>query len=204
MALDIPNYVKNNAEPTGNYDCPGTYMLYNDYFLGIYDSTVEEGENEIYAKHCETLKQAKRFSGKYGYLFDTAIALTEILSYKYELGVRTRDAYKKCDKKTIEKLINDYYVPLVEKFGRFYEIYKKQWYTVNKPNGFEIITFRLAGMKQRTQDCAERLKVYCDGMLDGIPELEEKLLCFSGGVDDFRKNTLSRNYWNSHYVSFMG
>ena len=55
---------------------------------------------EISKKLAETAKKSR----KYGYIFKTAAKLCEVLSIKYELGLKTRKAYERGDKTTLLSL----------------------------------------------------------------------------------------------------
>ena len=63
-----------------------------------------------------------------------------------------------------------------KKLEAFYRAYKKQWFTENKPHGFDVQEIRIGGLMVRVRSCAERLQEFYDGKIEGIEELEEKLL----------------------------
>ena len=157
-------------------------------------TTVKEGVTSEYAKHAETLKRYANNSKNYGYLFQSASALCNVLATKYDLGVRTRDAYKNGDKTALKAIIDDYGV-LVEKVEDFYEKFSTLWYKENKPQGFEIQDQRFGGLILRIKACKKRLQAYVNGELQTLEELEEKLLDFYGGGDNFGKQEILYNGW---------
>ena len=70
-------------------------MLFADPFLGFYDTLVREDKREeaLYTEFAEKLKPHINHP-EFGYLFEVAKTLCELLEYKYTLGVRTREGYK--------------------------------------------------------------------------------------------------------------
>lgn len=179
MALDLPNVINESYEV--NTFNPSKYMLYNDYFLGLYDCTVKTGDGQIFKSHIEALKVAEKKAKRWKYLFVTLRKLCEILYIKYELGILTRVGYRNNDKAEIKRLIDYYYLPLIKKINSFLKIFRTQWNIENKPFGFEIQDIRLGGLIERTKSCCERLKNFVNGDIERIEELDESLLDVLGG-----------------------
>ena len=189
LALDIPNYVG------GNEDCKKNIskcMLYNDPFMGILDSTIKSGVAEEYKAHTKRLRSYA--FGEYSYLFESAAALCDLMSIKYDLGKRTRIAYESEDKTALSMIIQDY-----EKaetlLGIFYEAFRKLWFQENKANGFEVQDIRLGGLKQRLIHCRNRLIEYVEGRIDCLPELEEVLDYFGNGKE-YTDEQASGSIWS--------
>ena len=90
---------------------PTKYLLYNDVFAGMYDSTIDQSERHIFQEAAEVLIPYLN-EPKWGYIFRKAKALAEVMEYKFDLGVRTRKAYRENDKKELRNLANNVY-PLV-------------------------------------------------------------------------------------------
>jgi hypothetical protein len=155
-------------------------MLYSDYFNGFLDITVSEGGNKLYADMADKLAAVAKSSRKYGYIFDSASKLCDLLSIKYELGVKTRAAYKAGNKDELLRLANEDYTELYKKFERFYTALEKQWTFDNKHCGFEVQESRIGGMLLRTKACKKRLLDYVSGKLDSIQELERELNILEG------------------------
>jgi len=51
--------------------------------------------------------------------------------------------------------------------------FRRQWYSRNRPNGFETIQNRIGARKQRWLELAQRLHELREGRITNIPELEE-------------------------------
>lgn len=171
MKMDIPNSLT-GAEWSEN---PSKYMLYNDLFLGIFDSTVSEGIGAKYAEASRELYEIAKTSRTYGYLFKTAAALCDVLELKYEIGVKTRRAYRAGDKEEL-KNIADTYLEISRRIKKLHSVFSYQWYKENKPHGFDVQDLRLLGTAGRIESLRRRLIDYADGKIDVIDELEEDIL----------------------------
>ena len=66
----------------------------------------------------------------------------------------------------------------------FHAALQKQWFTENKPCGFDIQDLRLGGIIQRTISCRARILDYVNGKLDSIQELDEPLLSWPSADSD--------------------
>ena len=189
MLLDMPK------TPTGVQYCDTEkYLLYNDCFMGLLDSTVSGGENEQYAACGRCLGLLKK-NEEWGYLFATEQALCEVLSIKAELGVKTHKVYERKDREELKALISDY-KKLIKKLEAFYNTYKKQWYQENKPHGFDVQDIRLGGLIRRVKNCMDRLQELYDGKIDRIEELEEKQLAFCGEGENYNPQHMAYNSWS--------
>ena len=176
MLLDGPNDFEPSEARMGVPVNPAKYMLYNDYFVGAYDYTVADGGYEHFAENERLLSATAKKSRKYGHIFDTAAKLSAVLKYKYDLGVKTRNAYQNGDKAELTRLANEEYTYTVKAISAFARAFEKQWHLENKPHGFEVHDVRLGGLIRRTESCRRRLLDYACGKIDSIPELEDQLL----------------------------
>ena len=200
MALDLPNYVSGNTAHTPDMWCivnnVSKFALYNDPFMGLFDTTLSKGFEVRYAKLAKTLKCYGKESRNYRYIFDAASALCRVLALKYNLGVRTRAAYVEKDKKAILKIAKDY-----ERTAKlvldFHDRFSKLWHKENKPNGFEVQDIRLGGLAQRLRSCKIRLIAWAKGRIDEIPELEEEVLDINGGGKIKNEDPISYNSWTA-------
>ncbi len=153
---------------------PSKYMFYNDLLLGFCDKTVKDGVEDLYKQYAEELKPLTKHP-KFGYVFDVQQKLCEVLAIKYALGVKLRTAYKAGDKKALKKHVS-LIKPLIKKVELFYNALEKQWFTENKPHGFEVQDARIGGVIKRLEHSYERLNAYLKGAIKNLPELEEEIL----------------------------
>ena len=173
MLLDLPCDIAESA-PSDKSN-RSKYMLYNDCLYGLFDYVPAEGDGEKYVVYAQRIREAAKRAGRYKYLFDTQSALCDVLAIKYELGIKTHKAYR-ISREAVGALVKDCYRPLLKRLRKFYETFKNQWDRENKPIGFEIQDYRLGGLIQRIEHCAERLTQYAEGKIDALPELREELL----------------------------
>lgn len=159
---------------------PCKYMLYSDPFLGIFDRTVR-GDGSQFAAVAQKLRPCAA-NRRFGYVFRTLAALCDVLEIKYDLGVRTRRAYKAGERAALGALVSDY-AALEKRLKRFYRLFLAQRERECKPNGFEKQDIRLGGLMQRVAHCRRTLSEYLAGKRADIPELEEEILPFGGGED---------------------
>jgi hypothetical protein len=157
---------------------PDKYMLYSDCFMGLFDNRVAPNQAESYAQCAKKLEKWTSHP-EYGRLFLSLKALCDVMSIKYDLGVRTRNAYLSADKEALKNLIEEYSL-LLERLEYFYEVYRDQWMEENKPFGFEIQDLRMGGLSRRVKHCRDRLQAYVDGKLAHIEELEAPVLDIQG------------------------
>ena len=174
LYVDCANAVDEYPQP--NTCNPAKYMLFNDCIGGLFDGLVRKGCSAVYDEYIKKLKAIEKNAGRYAYLFTVQRTLCEVLQLKYELGIKTRNAYKARDLKELKQLIKDYYYPLVKKLETFAKAAEYQWYRENKPYGFEIQNYRLGGLIVRVKHCIERLEGYIAGKITEIPELLEPML----------------------------
>ena len=182
MLLDLPNEValpENSVAPV----TPCKYMLYADPFVGFLDSTVKLGEGAKYVEYARQLKEVAKKTRKYGYIFNTAAKLCEVLADKYELGVRTRAAYKAGDKAELMRLAKEEYSRVEVNLREFIQVFEKQWMLENKAYGFEVQHQRLGGQLVRIGACKKRLMDYVNGKINKIDELEEDIISFRNFKD---------------------
>ena len=172
LLLDEPNRVSNDPESPYENTSPSKYAFYSDYLNGHLDFTVKRGGGVFYRELVSRLRAAKGRVGDYAYLFDTAEKLSLILADKYELGVKTREAYKRGDKVELLRLANEEYTRIEELIPEFISAFEYQWLLENNHNGFEIHENRIGGLHMRTKSCKRRLIDYAEGRLENIPELE--------------------------------
>ena len=181
MKLDCVNNVCGN-EQSGHPKCPSKYMLFADCFNGFLDSAVCEGASSVFVENAKELHRLAKQSRKYGYLFDTQAKLCDVLAVKYELGIRTRRAYKAGDKEELRRLANEDYARAIKLADIFGKAFEKQWFCENKTCGFDVQDIRIGGLIRRLSACRKRLLDYADGRINAIEELEGEILPFKSSA----------------------
>jgi len=151
------------------------YLLYTDVFMGFEDSRHKERDNRYYAQLAEELHNAQG-KGEYGYLFDAYEALCRTLSFKSELGRKTRKYYRENSREALKRLAQEDYASAIAALKDFHRAYQRMWMTEKKPHGFDVQDIRLGGLMQRLASCKSRIEEYLRGEAASIPELEEEVL----------------------------
>lgn len=191
--LDLVNLVGGNKDET---KCVAKSMLYNDPFLGFFDSGVREGAADEYAEHAKKFSEHAKSSKSYGYIFEMNAALCHALALKYDFGARVRKAYKCGDRDTLSMLADEC-SEIAVRLEDFHEKFSYLWHKENKPQGFEIQDQRIGGLILRLKSCRKRILAYLSGELDTLPELEEEILDWFGGVNEYNKELVpARNRWD--------
>lgn len=192
MLTDLPETANEKKNGIVN---PEKYMLYNDCFLGQFDSTVRENDAKTYADCAVKLKKLEN-NPEYGYIFKTLRTLCEVLSVKFDIGIRTRKAYEGKNTAALKNIIADYDRLLVL-IDAFYVAFREQWEKENKPNGFEVQDIRIGGLRLRVQHLKERLEAFAEGKIPSLPELEETILDFYGSEKAFNCSPTCFNNWGA-------
>ncbi len=175
LLLDLPGTPNGETDKIVNAE---KYLLFNDPFVGLMDSTVSEGDGRKYGSCADRLSLVK--GGRWSCLFAAAEALCRVLELKTELGVRTRKAYALRHMEELEILCADY-KETERRMETFFKVYREWWYSENKPEGFEVQEIRLGGLMLRLRSCRERLQGYIRGETEAIDELEQNQLALYAG-----------------------
>lgn len=170
MTLDLPNEISEKSVVVIE---PAKQALFNDPLYGILDCIVKPGDNRAFSGYIERIAPMTE-DERWGYLFRTQEALLRILEIKYDLGIRTRKAYRE-GKKALKKLLVDY-ESLSGYIEEYYEALRTQWYAENKRYGFEVCDYRIGGLKKRIDNVRRTLTEYISGNDMFFEELEEESL----------------------------
>ena len=149
--------------------------MYSDPFLGVFDYSFDTESEERFKKYRDKLLLLSH-DKNFGYIFNTLAALCDVLSVKYGLGIKTRELYRKCDKKALADLVDTDYSSLIKKLENLYQAFLFQWDRECKSNGFEVHDIRFGGMIRRAEHCKEMIIAYVEGKIPAITPLEEDIL----------------------------
>ena len=183
LELDLPNYIlgEDVSVGTANYS---KNRLYDDPFLALLiDNGISKNADvAIYADYAARLHaHAKNSTTEYAYLYESMASLCDVLSVKFDLGIRTRALYEAGDKEGLRALAEKDYAETIALLEGFYQAYRKQWYHFNKTYGFEVQDSRLGGLMRRLKNCKEQLIAYANGEISAIEELEEEIIPIKDG-----------------------
>ena len=202
MLLELPNHIGDNRD--GNLS---KYILFQDLFMGYYDYHVNNiTKRTDFLGYAEKLRKVSMKAGDYGYLFSYMQDFCIALHHKFDLGIRTRTAYKNDDKNALQQLYEYDYGKFIEALKSFYKTFKSVWMKENKPQGFDIQDVRFGGLIMRTEHLREVLRDYCNRKIDKIEELEDEYLKIAdredcGFIEHWYYRVVSGNIF-SHGLEF--
>lgn len=160
---------------------------------GIFnDITNSYGEGDEYSV------LSKKKSG-YAYLFKTLSKLCDFNALKSRLEREIYAAYHRRAYDAMQKIVKQF-GDLKRKELAFYNAFDKQWHLENKSVGFEIQNIRFGGVRQSLDYTEKRLRLWSEGKLEKIEELEEDRLPFDPNNVDLYDSFLpwtdivSKNY----------
>ncbi len=191
MLLDLAETYEHKAGDVYN---PEKYLLYNDCLLGLFDGKLKDEMITGYAEISEKLAKFEN-NPKYGRLFKTLKYLCKVLSFKCEIGLKLRKAYKNNETEELKRLLS-LFDTLLANFELFYSAFESQWMEENKPHGFDVQDIRLGGLKQRIQHTKLRIEQYLSGEISEIAELEESILDINGKGETSDKKPMLLNSWS--------
>lgn len=190
--LDTPPGVTDDNELQTN---PSKFMLWQDVLLGLFDKHVEGKDMASYyrdlSKRIDSLRNA---SSKYDYIFEVPVRLADVLTLKGTIGVELKQAYDANDRESLKKIAEVTLPEITKRVKTLRDAHRKQWLTMHKPFGWEVIDIRYGGSINRLDTAIERIKDFLNGEIDFIDELEQERLYFTPGVEE--STALG---WNSYY-----
>lgn len=184
LVLDHLNAVRYEFKEEDKTSLSRIY-LFNDILLGIYDSCVKDEQSEIYKKVAKDIKNIG-FDHKFGYVFKTLYDLSDLLTYKVDIGIKLRKAYKNKDYKELNNLIK-VLKKIKTKLVTFNKDFYYQWSLESKSFGFDVQDLRLGGLKERIDKAIFLLTEFVNKNITQIDELEEDILDFYGQVNIYYK-----------------
>ena len=170
---------------SANYFADATYKnfserinrggVYQDIFVPIIEPALEKHPHIIYFDVSKKLKDAGNRNKKFSYLFDLQASLCKFEHYKFDLAKNLRFAYQNGDKKLL-KSISKTISLAIKSLDEFKENFYRYYLNENKSYGIEIHNIRLGGLKERLLFCKKYIKMYLNGKVTSIDELNEKLI----------------------------
>ncbi len=148
-------------------------VIYSDVLMGLFDYNFAKfdikAHFEGYLKRIESLAPQKGLE----YLFDYYTKHHRMLAKKCDMGLKLTKAYKSGERCALEALLPEL-DELLEVYKEFHKAFVSVWLRNNKPQGLEVVDFRLGGIESRIVTAKNRVASYLDGEIDSIPELEEE------------------------------
>ncbi len=167
------------------------HLLYNDILLGLLDTSVEPNYPQIYTKHYNKMKKRVNDYGDYKYIFETQLALLDVIRKKVLIGVNLRKAYQEKNYDDLMLSVQDM-KKVLKTIQVFQNTFSNQWHKDNKAFGYEIQDLRIGGIKSRIETAILKVSDYLEDKTDVIEELEVTLLDYYGNREKHEKsNTIA-------------
>ena len=176
MLLDSLDHACGNGPSAYVVANPARYAVFQDAFNGYLDVTIERDAAHRFLPLAEKLAAVAKKTRTYAPIFRTAAKLASLLAIKYDLGVRTRDAYDRGDKAELLRLAKEDYPEAIRRTDALLRAFEAQWMWENRPEGFDVQQIRFSGVKARLDYCRRTLLAYLSGKLSTIRELDTRLL----------------------------
>lgn len=196
MLLDLANSVDK-----GHWTCsggnPSKYLLYMDILGGLAERHTDEEYPERYEYGARMLAQAAQRSPSCGYMYENLSNLCGVLAIKSRVGVNAQKAYKAGDKDALREIADIVLPDLLNRFDAFHKTMYTQWMEECKANGYEVLDLRIGGLESRTRTAISRIRLYLDGKIDKLEELEEYRLTMDCRPNDEigKHETMCDNFW---------
>lgn len=162
----------------GSENCTRPF-LYSDPLLGIFDYHLPMAK-EYYQDVTKKLKDIK-VDSLFKSAADTIIALSDVLTYKGDFGLRLVEAYKNGNKEELKPFIDECDI-IAEKMSVLRDTHRKCWFEFNKTFGWEVFDIRYGGITNRIETAKSLLTQYINNEIESIDALEEPRLCCTGNA----------------------
>ncbi len=163
---------------------PSKYLLWEDPLLGLFD---EDVKNIPFAEHYKKLsKDLKKALGRVKLgrpHLEFAKALADVMEVKSQLGRDIVRAYKTNDNDALTYICEKQLPKTIRKTEAMLVAHRKLWFSVSKPEGWEVIDTRYGALLARLRSAKIRLSDYLDGRISTISELEEDRLRWSSVLE---------------------
>lgn len=169
--------------------------MYNDVLLGIMDRDLEQGPGpEYYREAAQVLAGVPE--NRHSVLFETQRQLARVLEIKSDLPRRIKAAYRIGDKQALAEILDRDFPELDLRLDGFLQAFRTQWYTYNRPFGFEVQEMIVGGMRERLKGAGARIRAYLNGEVEHLEELEQPDLPY-----DPDKHTAYLNNWKKNFTA---
>ena len=156
-------------------------LLYQDPLVQLFEKDLEGFRpEEHFAGLVGKYALAARKNPEYAAFFDFYTALAHALTLKSRWHAAAAQAVRERNREAASALAED--IPAaMDAVEALRKVWRTLWESTNKPFGFEVIDFRMGGVRARLATAGERMAAFARGEITDIPEL-------SGEVLPYRRN----------------
>ncbi|WP_375102450.1 beta-N-acetylhexosaminidase [Paenibacillus sp. RS8] len=173
---ETPGAAPNNQKQSN----PSKFLLYQDVLLGLFDKQIDGLDMAAHYEWAEgEIASRRKAEAELDYLFEVPQKLCAVLKQKSEIGLELKRAYDSGDKAMLRRIAEDILPEISQAVQKLRVAHRKQWLSMFKPFGWEVLDIRYGGVISRLDTASMRLLEYADGKLERIEELEQERLLYS-------------------------
>lgn len=177
LLLDRFDHIPGTGVHNEDFSNPCKGIFYQDPLLGIFDRQYGSSDLEkYYLELAGDLKEAGIRSSHWKNLYAYYETLAGILAEKSTLGARIRNAYQEGDKESLRQIAQEQLPVLAARVDQLKDLRADLWMKEYKPQGYEVLDIRIAGVSARIRSTARRISSWLTGEADRLEELEEERL----------------------------
>ena len=167
---------------------PSKFLMWQDILTGLCDKNVDGLPLD---KHYEALAaELKPMTERNGifndmFLFNYHVANT--LAMKSEMGLRLTKAYKENDRELLTRIAETELPELRSRMEALRACHMNNWFKLYKAIGWDVMDMRYGSLMTRIDSTITEIKMYLNGELERLEELEEERLDYNGksGMIDY-------------------
>lgn len=167
---------------------PSKYLMWQDILTGLCDKNIDGLPLDAhYAALAERLKPACERNGRYNNMFRMNYWVAYTLAKKSEMGLRVTKAYQAGDREELRRLAESELPELKKRMEALRACHMENWFELYKALGWDIMDMRYGSLLARIDSAITEIKLYLDGKLEKLEELEEQRLDYNGkpGMIDY-------------------
>jgi hexosaminidase len=176
-AAKLEKHILDNGEDTQTVGA--AFLLWDDPMLGIcwdskknIDAAFPEKAVALYESICEELADQRDDNSAAD--INHAWLLADFLRMKVAFRRDLLNAYESDNKASMTALANELLPQMITACEAISDSIRKMWHKYFKPFGLEVLQIRQGGQTLRLKEAQCRINEYVTGIVDSLPELEEK------------------------------
>ncbi len=160
---------------------PSKFLMWQDILTGMCDKNIDGLPlDEHYRALAEKLAETGNRNGDYNGMFTFNYHVAHTLALKSEMGLRITRAYKADDRAELARIAAEDLPELKARMAALRACHMENWFSLYKAIGWDIMDMRYGSLMTRMDSAITEIKMYLDGKLDKLEELEEERLDYDG------------------------
>lgn len=179
-----------------NYCKISKQIFYSDLFYNLVNLNYDS--EKMMANFKEIVLSTKKLMEKKDKNFEyysLCNAFSDVIYKKINLLSKIKQRYIKKDMDYLKNAVNIYMPELAESYMKFYKLFRQDWLKYKKPNGLEVMDFRIGGIILRLDSLKERLQSYLNGEVKTIEELDEERITADIPTGEVASRVITPSLW---------